>query len=152
MRKFSEASKRNPYRNPQKRTVEKSSVKEEPKKLRTENVVVFVDNIPTVILEVDEENTIEDLKHTLEKYMGTREEMDVFLNREQKLDVDDKYDKAKLGPVWSYMDSPSIFLNHRSYPVKPVYGYPNPEYEEVFYSNNSETGISGRTSRKGEFF
>ena len=128
MRKFSEASKRNPYRHPEKKPIEKAPVKVEPNKnLRTEDILVYIDNIPTVRLEVDEENTIGEVKNTLKKYMGTRDEIDLFLNREQKLNIDDKYDKDKLGPVWKYMDSPSIFLNHRSYPVKPVYGYPNPE-------------------------
>ena len=150
MRKFSEASQRNPYRHPEKKPIEKTPVKVEPKKnLRTEDILVYIDNIPTVRLEVDEENTIGEVKNTLKKYMGTRDEIDLFLNREQKLNIDDKYDKDKLGPVWKYMDSPSIFLNHRSYPVKPVYGYPNPEYEEVFYSDDSVSVMSGRNYRKG---
>ncbi len=145
MRIFSSAAERNPYRQAEKQPVKQP---EPPKKnLRSETFLVYVDNIPTVNMEVNEEDTIGDIKNTLKKYIGTREEMDIFLNRKAKLDMQ-AYNNPNLGPVWKHVDSPSIFINHRGYPVKPMYGYPNPKYEEIFYSNDGSF-IRGDTTYEG---
>jgi c-di-AMP phosphodiesterase-like protein len=100
---------------------------DEPKEL-----TIYVDNIPIGSVTLSKENTIEDIKAFIEKYRGKgqKRDLDLFINRETKLNNLD--DEMELEKIWDKLKQPSIFLNFKSYPVKPILGYPKPLYEERF--------------------